>query len=122
MIGEASEAMSSIVGSVQSAATVIERVGGQSNDFSAIVKVIRKLAEKTTTSAEQIKRMIDAVQQSSVEAVSDIRRVVNQVQVISENSRNAQAAMEDIRSHAQKTRSIRATSPMRSESSRLPAR
>ncbi len=114
--------MSSIVGSVQSAATVIERVGGQSNDFSAIVKVIRKLAEKTTTSAEQIKRMIDAVQQSSVEAVSDIRRVVNQVQVISENSRNAQAAMEDIRSHAQKTRSIRATSPMRSESSRLPAR
>ncbi|MEW6514903.1 MAG: methyl-accepting chemotaxis protein [Pseudomonadota bacterium] len=138
VIGEASAAMSSIVGSVQGAASVIERVGSQSNDISAIVQVIRevadqtnllalnaaieaarageqgrgfavvadevrKLAEKTTSSAEEIKRMIDTVQQSSGEAVSDIRRVVGQVQIISEKSARAQAAIEDIRSHTQKS-------------------
>jgi methyl-accepting chemotaxis protein len=138
VIGEASEAMSGIVGSVQGAATVIERVGSQSNDISAIVQVIRevadqtnllalnaaieaarageqgrgfavvadevrKLAEKTTSSAEDIKRMIEAVQQTSGEAVSDIRRVVDQVQTISEKSHHARTAMVDIRSHTRKS-------------------
>jgi methyl-accepting chemotaxis protein len=138
VIGEASEAMSGIVGSVQGAATVIERVGSQSNDISAIVQVIRevadqtnllalnaaieaarageqgrgfavvadevrKLAEKTTSSAEEIKRMIEAVQQTSGEAVSDIRRVVDQVQTISEKSHHARTAMVDIRSHTRKS-------------------
>jgi methyl-accepting chemotaxis protein len=138
IISQTSGAMTGIVGSVQGAASVIERVGAQSDNISTIVQVIRevadqtnllalnaaieaarageqgrgfavvadevrKLAEKTTSSAEEIKRMIEAVQQSANQAVGDIRQVVDQVQEINEKSREAQTAMGVIRSHTEKS-------------------
>ncbi len=138
VISAASDGMRGIVGSVQTTATVIERVGQQSRDISTIVQVIRevadqtnllalnaaieaarageqgrgfavvadevrKLAEKTTTSAQEITRMIDAIQQSSGQAVIDIRRVVDQVQTISESSRQAQESIDVIRANTDKS-------------------
>ena len=138
IIASASEGMTQVTGSVQSAASVIERVGQQSRDISAIVQVIRevadqtnllalnaaieaarageqgrgfavvadevrKLAEKTTGSAQEISRMIDAIQGSSEEAVGDIRRVVDQVAVIGTSSREAHDAIDVIRSNIDKS-------------------
>jgi methyl-accepting chemotaxis protein len=138
VIGQTSDAMTSIVGSVQGAASVIERVGTQSHDISTIVQVIRevadqtnllalnaaieaarageqgrgfavvadevrKLAEKTTSSAAEITRMIEAVQHSSGQAVGDIRLVVEQVQQISSQSQDARAAMQEIRAQSEKS-------------------
>ena len=138
VISAASDGMTGIADSVQSTAAVIERVGQQSHEISAIVQVIRevadqtnllalnaaieaarageqgrgfavvadevrKLAEKTTTSAQEITRMIEAIQQSSGQAVGDIRQVVNQVQVISGNSSKAHAAIMEIRDNTEKS-------------------
>ncbi len=138
VIGQTSDAMTGIVGSVQEAAAVIERVGAQSHDISTIVQVIRevadqtnllalnaaieaarageqgrgfavvadevrKLAEKTTSSAEEITRMIEAVQHSAGQAVGDIRQVVDQVQQISSQSLEARTAMQEIRVQTEKS-------------------
>jgi methyl-accepting chemotaxis protein len=138
VISTASDGMRNIVGSVQSTATVIERVGQQSRDISTIVQVIRevadqtnllalnaaieaarageqgrgfavvadevrKLAEKTTSSAQEITRMIEAIQQSSGQAVVDIRQVVDQVQIISNSSNQAHDSIMEIRANTDKS-------------------
>ena len=138
IISSASDGMTQVAGSVQSAAEVIERVGQQSREISTIVRVIRevadqtnllalnaaieaarageqgrgfavvadevrKLAEKTTGSAQEITRMIDAIQTSSTQAVTDVRKVVAQVDVIGKSSREAHGAIDAIRANTDKS-------------------
>ena len=135
VIQNAFDEMSGIATSIEHAAGVVDQVGAQSNDISAIVSVIRevadqtnllalnaaieaarageagrgfavvadevrKLAEKTTTSAEQIKRMIAAIQQSAVDAVETIHQVVAQVEATSKLASGARDSIQRIKGSA----------------------
>ncbi len=135
VIQSAFDEMNRISGTIRAAATVVEHVGRQSNDISAIVQVIRevadqtnllalnaaieaarageqgrgfavvadevrKLAEKTTASAQEIADMIVAVQQSATQAVSDIRHVVEQMSTTANYAEQARQSIERIRASA----------------------
>ncbi len=135
VIQSAFNEMNRMSGTIREAATVVEQVGQQSNDISAIVQVIRevadqtnllalnaaieaarageqgrgfavvadevrKLAEKTTASAQEIADMIVAIQQSANRAVSDIRHVVEQVSTTAAYADQARQSIERIRNSA----------------------
>ncbi|MDE2625090.1 MAG: methyl-accepting chemotaxis protein [Betaproteobacteria bacterium] len=135
VIQSAFDEMNRMSGTIREAATVVEQVGQQSNDISAIVQVIRevadqtnllalnaaieaarageqgrgfavvadevrKLAEKTTASAQEIADMIVAIQQSANRAVSDIRHVVEQVSTTASYADQARQSIERIRTSA----------------------
>jgi methyl-accepting chemotaxis protein len=135
VIERAASEMVKIGDSVQSASQVVEQVGVQSKDISAIIAVIRevadqtnllalnaaieaarageqgrgfavvadevrKLAEKTTSSAQEISRMIEGIQNSSSHAVLDIRAVVTQVSATTAGAREALDAIVKIRDSA----------------------
>ncbi|CAB1369980.1 methyl-accepting chemotaxis protein [Denitratisoma oestradiolicum] len=85
------------------AAIEAARAGEQGRGFAVVADEVRKLAEKTTSSAQEISRMIDGIQSSSGRAVADIRQVVDQVASISAHAREALAAIEQIRDSARRS-------------------
>jgi methyl-accepting chemotaxis protein len=80
------------------AAIEAARAGEAGRGFAVVADEVRKLAEKTTSSAEEISRMIAAIQQSSDQAVRNIHGVVAQVEAAAAGADEARGAIERIRS------------------------
>ena len=78
------------------AAIEAARAGESGRGFAVVADEVRKLAEKTTGSAEEITRMISAIQESSGQAVSSIQDVVKQVETTSTYAGNARESIERI--------------------------
>ncbi len=106
-VGQQTNEISSIVSTIRevadqtnllalNAAIEAARAGEQGRGFAVVADEVRKLAEKTTSSAEEIRRMIEAVQQSSGHAVSNIRQVVNQMEITVSYATDAREAIESI--------------------------
>ncbi len=88
------------------AAIEAARAGEQGRGFAVVADEVRKLAEKTTSSAQEIARMIEGIQTSSARAVSDIRQVVEQVATTTAEARQALDAIEQIRDSAHRSESF----------------
>lgn len=78
------------------AAIEAARAGEAGRGFAVVADEVRKLAEKTTNSAEEITRMIGAIQESSGHAVSNIHQVVDQMEVTSTYASSARESIERI--------------------------
>ena len=85
------------------AAIEAARAGEQGRGFAVVADEVRKLAEKTTSSAQEIARMSEGIQNSSGRAVSDIREVVTQVATTTADARQALEAIEQIRDSARRS-------------------
>ena len=108
------------------AAIEAARAGEAGRGFAVVADEVRKLAEKTTSSAEEITRMIDAIQQSSTHAVSNIHHVVEQVETSATYAGNARESIERIHASANESegyaREITASLGEQSETSHMIAR
>ncbi len=82
------------------AAIEAARAGEAGRGFAVVADEVRKLAEKTTASAEQISGMIAAIQESAGQAVSTIHDVVSQVQTTAGSANDARAAIDKIHTSA----------------------
>jgi methyl-accepting chemotaxis protein len=82
------------------AAIEAARAGEAGRGFAVVADEVRKLAEKTTSSAEEITRKIEAIQQSSGRAVSNIHDVVEQMQTTATYAGNARVSIERIHASA----------------------
>ena len=82
------------------AAIEAARAGEAGRGFAVVADEVRKLAEKTTSSATEITRMIAAIQESSGHAVTTIHDVVSQAQATAGNAGRARDAIERIRASA----------------------
>lgn len=82
------------------AAIEAARAGEQGRGFAVVADEVRKLAEKTTSSSEQIRRMIEAVQQSSGNAVDTIHQMVGQMETTARQANDARDAIARIQSSA----------------------
>lgn len=85
------------------AAIEAARAGEQGRGFAVVADEVRKLAEKTSTSAQEITRMINAIQASSGRAVTDIRHVVAQVEASTGLAHEASESIAQIQHASQKT-------------------
>jgi methyl-accepting chemotaxis protein len=85
------------------AAIEAARAGEAGRGFAVVADEVRKLAEKTTRSAEEITRMIAAMQQSSTHAVKNIHEVVTQVETTATYAQNARESIERIHSSAEES-------------------
>jgi methyl-accepting chemotaxis protein len=85
------------------AAIEAARAGEQGRGFAVVADEVRKLAEKTSTSAQEITRMIEAIQSSASIAVADMRKVVSQVEVSTGLAHEASGSIAQIQSSSRKT-------------------
>ena len=76
------------------AAIEAARAGEQGRGFAVVADEVRKLAERTTSSTQQIAEVITAIQAETHSAVADMHRVVSQVAA---NAEGAHQAGESIR-------------------------
>ena len=88
------------------AAIEAARAGESGRGFAVVADEVRKLAEKTTGSAEEITRMISAIQESSGKAVSSIQDVVKQVETTSAYAGNARESIERIHVNVEESMSF----------------
>ena len=79
------------------AAIEAARAGEQGRGFAVVADEVRKLAERTTSSTNQIAGVITAIQTETRDAVADMHRVVNQVAANAESARQAGESIKRIR-------------------------
>jgi len=109
-VGQQSNEISSIVRVIRevadqtnllalNAAIEAARAGEAGRGFAVVADEVRKLAEKTTRSAEEITRMIAAIQKSSDVAVNSIHHAVQQVETTAALAGEARASIERIQAN-----------------------
>ena len=113
-VGQQSNEISSIVSVIRevadqtnllalNAAIEAARAGEQGRGFAVVADEVRKLAEKTTSSAVEITRMIKAIQDSSGHAVNNIHSVVDQMETTANYATTARDAIERIHSSSKQS-------------------
>jgi methyl-accepting chemotaxis protein len=79
------------------AAIEAARAGEQGRGFAVVADEVRKLAERTTSSTNEIAEVITAIQSETHSAVADMHRVVSQVAANAEGARQAGESIRLIR-------------------------
>ncbi len=79
------------------AAIEAARAGEQGRGFAVVADEVRKLAERTTSSTNEIAEVITAIQAETRDAVADMHRVVSQVAANAEGARQAGESIKLIR-------------------------
>jgi len=113
-VGQQTNEISSIVSAIRevadqtnllalNAAIEAARAGETGRGFAVVADEVRKLAEKTSRSSEEIRTVIEAVQQSSGQAVVNIRQVVSQMETTVGYAANARESIEHIQQGARQS-------------------
>jgi len=88
------------------AAIEAARAGEAGRGFAVVADEVRKLAEKTTRSAEEITRMIAAIQKSSDVAVTSIHSAVQHVETTAALAGEARSSIERIQTNVAQSTSF----------------
>ncbi|GAB2876415.1 methyl-accepting chemotaxis protein [Uliginosibacterium flavum] len=118
-LGARSTAISGIVQTVKeiadqtnllalNAAIEAARAGEQGRGFAVVADEVRKLAENTTRSTEQINDLVKLIQASSAKAISDVRGVVEEFGGQLALAQQADTAISEIRTAADQTSEVSA--------------
>jgi methyl-accepting chemotaxis protein len=110
-LGERSKAIAGIVQTVKeiadqtnllalNAAIEAARAGEQGRGFAVVADEVRKLAEGTTRSTEEINTVVSLIQESSARAIHDVQAVVQDVASQQLHARQATESIEHIGSAA----------------------